>query len=166
MGRSWSAREAIHDAPRKVVLFHGAPRMRAHLHHEHVLDVQLRGDAEQHGGDAGRVGVGELGEIAGAEQHLGIGPVAPDLRVALERFHESEIDGIEHGVGEIGTTFLVERVHGAIERGKIAMILRDQHRRGFDLVGDVQRVFVEAQEKVGACLAAAQELIRGRRNRR
>ena len=40
------------------------------------------------------------------------------------------------------------------------MLLRDQHRRGFDLVGDVQRVFVEAQEKVGACLAAAQELIR------
>ena len=51
---------------------YGAPRMRAHLHHEHIPDVQLRGDAEQHGGDAGRVGVGELGEIAGAEQDLGL----------------------------------------------------------------------------------------------
>ena len=30
-----------------AVLLHGAARMRAHLHHEHVLDLQLRGDAEQ-----------------------------------------------------------------------------------------------------------------------
>ena len=67
--------------------------------------------------------------------------------------------GIEHRVGEIVAVLFVERVHGAVERGEIAMLLRDQHRRGFDLVGDVERVFVEAEQEVGARLAAAQELI-------
>ena len=90
-----------HHAPRDVVLLDGAARMRADLHHEHVLDVQLRGDAEQHGGDAGGVGVGQLGEIAGPHQHLGVGTLAPHLRITLERLHEAEIDRIEHGVDEI-----------------------------------------------------------------
>ena len=64
----------------EIVLLDGAARVRAHLHHEHVPDVELRGDAEQHGGDAGRVGVGELGEIAGAHQHLGLGARARAVR--------------------------------------------------------------------------------------
>ena len=75
----------VHDAPREVVLLDGAPRMRAHLHHKHIPDVELRGHAEQHRGDAGGVGVGKLGQVAGADQHLGLRPIAPDLRVALER---------------------------------------------------------------------------------
>ena len=100
--------------------------------------MKLRGNAEQHGGDAGGVGVGELGEIAGAEQQLGLGPVAAHLRVALERLHEAEIDGIENRVGEKSAAFSVERVHGAVERGKIAVLLGDQHRRRFDLIGDGQ----------------------------
>ena len=149
-----------HHAPRDVVLFVGAPGMGAHLHHEHIPDAQLRGDAEQHGGDPGRIGVGELGEIAGAEQDLALRPLAPKLGIALERGHETEIDGIEDGVGEIGAAFLVERVHGAIERGHVAMILGDQHRRRGHLIGDVQRLLVEAEQIVGACLASAQQLIR------
>ena len=75
----------IHDAAGEIVLLDGAARVRAHLHHEHVPDVKLGRDAEQDGGDAGGVGIGQLGEIAGAHQHLGVGPLAPDLRVALER---------------------------------------------------------------------------------
>ena len=43
------------------------------------LIVQLRDDADQHGGDAGRVGIGQLGEIAGAHQDLGVGTLAPQL---------------------------------------------------------------------------------------
>ena len=118
----------IHDAAGEIVLLDGAARMRAHLHHQHVLDVQLRGDAQQNGGDAGRVGIGELGEIAGAHQHLGLGPLAPHLRVALERLHEAEIDRIEHGIDEIFAPLGVERIHGAVERGQVAVLLGDQHR--------------------------------------
>ena len=149
-----------HHAPRDVVLFVGAARMRADLHDEHIPDAQLRGDADQHGGDAGGIGVGQLGEIAGAEQDLASRPLAPKFGVALERRHEAEIDRIEHGVGEIGTAFRVERVHGAIERGHVAMILGDQHRRRGHLIGDVQRLLVEAEQIVGARLASAQQLIR------
>ena len=90
-----------HDAAREIVLLDGAARMRAHLHHQHVADVQLRGDAQQHRGDAGRVGVGQLGQIAGAHQHLGLGPLAAQLGVALERGGEAEMDRIEHRVGKI-----------------------------------------------------------------
>ena len=49
------------------------------------LMCELRGDAEQHGGDARGVGVGQLGEIAGAHQDLDVGPLAAELRIALER---------------------------------------------------------------------------------
>ena len=82
------------------MLLDGAAGMRAHLHHEHVLDVQLGGDPEQNRGDAAGIGVGQLGEIAGAHQHLGIGPLAPHLRVTFQGLHEAEIDRIEHRIDE------------------------------------------------------------------
>ncbi len=150
----------IHDAASEIMFLDRAARVRAHLHHEHVLDVQLRGNAEQNRGDAGRIGVGQLGEVAGAHQHLGIGTLAPHLGVALKRRHEAEIDGVEHGIDEIGPALGVERVHGAIERSHVAMLLRDEHRDGRDLIGDGEGRFVEAQKKIGAGLAAAPELVR------
>ncbi len=112
--------------------------MRADLHDEHVLDVQLRGNAEQHGGRADAVGVGQFGEIAGTHQHLDLGALAPEPRITLERAHETEIDGIEHGIGEIFAALGVERIHGAVERGHVAVVLGDQHRHGVDLIGDLK----------------------------
>ena len=99
--RSAASAARIHDAPREVVLLDRAARMRAHLHDEHVLDVKLGGDAEQNRGDAARVGVGQLGQIARAHQHLCAGPLASHLSIALKRRHETEIDGIEHGIDEV-----------------------------------------------------------------
>ena len=151
-----------HHAPGDIVLFVGAPGMGADLHHEHVPDAELRGDAEKHGGGPCGVGVGQLGEIAGAEKDLALRPCAPEVRVTLERGHEAEIDRIEDGVGEIGAALFVERVHGAIERGHVAMILGDQHRRRGHLIGDMQRLLVEAEQIVGARLASAQQLVRVR----
>ena len=66
----------IHDAPGEVVLLHRTACMGAHLHHQNVLDVKLGADAEQNGGDARGVGVGQLGEIAGAHEHFGFRPFA------------------------------------------------------------------------------------------
>ncbi len=54
------------------------------------------------------------------------GTLAPHSRIALERLHEAEIDRIEHGVGEIGAPLGVERVHGAIERVHVAVVLGDR----------------------------------------
>ena len=53
----------------------------------------------------------------------------------------------------------VERVHGAVERGHVAVLLGDQHRNRGDLVGDAQRRLVEAEQEIGARLAAAQQLV-------
>ena len=61
-----------HDPAGGVGLLQRAAAMRAHLHDQHVADVQLRDDAHEHGGDAGGVGVGELGQIAGAHEDLGL----------------------------------------------------------------------------------------------
>ena len=110
--------------------------MRADLDDQHVPDVQFRGDAKQNGRNANRVGVGQLGEIAGTHQNFSVGALAAHLRVTLERGHEAKMDGIEHGVDQIAPPLGVKRIHGAVERGHVAVILGDQHRRRGDLVGD------------------------------
>ena len=41
--------------------------------------------------------------------------------VAAERLHESEMDGVEDGIGEVGAAAHIERVHGAQQRIQIAV---------------------------------------------
>ena len=74
--------------------------------------------------DAGGVRRGELGQVADAHEHLGIGIAAPDLGVALERRHEavpigSRIGSIRYGTPAASSAASVglERVERAAEIG-------------------------------------------------
>src|SRR5664279_4846389 len=50
-GRGAFGRCREHEPARRVVLLDGAPRMRAHLHREHIADLKLRADARKDSGD-------------------------------------------------------------------------------------------------------------------
>ena len=146
-----------HQPAGKVVLGNRAPRMRAHLNHQHVADGELRANAEQHGGDAGAVGVGEFGQVAGAHQDLGGGQALAQRRVAQQRGGKTEMDGIEDRVEQTGDAARLGHGGGANQRVEVAGHGGDQHRHGSGAVAEVERVFGEAQQEVGACQRPAAE---------
>ena len=73
------------DAAGEVVLLDRPHRMRADMDGEHVADVQLRAEPGEQRRDAGTVGVGEFGEVAGAHQQFDFRPAAARLDEAAER---------------------------------------------------------------------------------
>ena len=110
-----------HEPPRGVVLLDRAARMRAHLHGEHVADLKLRADAEEGCGDAERVGIGQLGEIAGAHQDLDLrASVRLQLGIAEQRCGEAEMDRVEHRVGDEGEAARLRRFDGREQRIEVA----------------------------------------------
>jgi hypothetical protein len=91
----------VHEAARQVELAHGAARPADDLGRQHVVDAQLGGDAGHHGVDADAVGVGELGEVAEAHEHLGLGVPATRLVEAPERLGEAEAERVEDRIEHV-----------------------------------------------------------------
>ncbi len=110
-------------------------------------------------GDAGAVGVGKLGEVAGAHQQFDLRPAAARLDEAADRAGEAEMDRVEHRIGDEGDAGLLGRLDGAPERIEIAGNRRDQHRRHLAVEGQRQRVLVEAEQVVRPCPRADPEFV-------
>ena len=102
-----------HHAPPEIVLGHGTARVRAHLHHQHIADGEFGADAEQHCGNAGAVGVGKLGKVAGTHQDLGIRQSRTQRGVAQQRGREAEMDGVENRIEQTTDAAGSRQVRGA-----------------------------------------------------
>lgn len=72
------------NAAGNIVLLDRSQRVRADMNGKHVPDLKFRAEPGQNGGDAGTVGIGQFGEIAGAHQQLDLGPAAARLDEAPE----------------------------------------------------------------------------------
>ncbi len=132
-------------------------RMRAHLHDKHIADGKFRAEAEQQRRDAARIGFGQLGEIAGAHHDLGLRQEPARLDIARQRGGKAEMNGIEDRIDDERDVGRRRRFRRADERSEIAMRFRDQNRRNGKFLRNVQSLFGEAQEIVGAGGSAAFE---------
>ena len=71
---------------------------------------------------AGRIGVGQLGQVADAHHHFGIGIAAADFEIAAQAGGEAEADRLEHRIDpqrHAGGGEELDRFVQAAERGKI-----------------------------------------------
>ena len=137
-----------HDAARQLGLGDRAAAMRADLDHQDIADRQLGDHAHQGHGDAGRVGVGELGEVAHAHQHLDLGQAPAQLVIAHDRGREAEMDRVEDRVGQERPAGRAQPLAGSDQAVQLAVAGRDQHRHGVGLEGEVERVLVQAEQEV------------------
>ena len=138
-----------HDPPRQLGLGDRPAAMRADLDHQDIADRQLRDHAHERHGDAGGVGVGELGEVAHPHQHLDLGQAAAQLVIAHDRGREAEMDRVEDRVGEERPARPQQPFAGLAQAVQLAVAGRDQHRHGIGLEGEVERVLVQAEQEVG-----------------
>ena len=124
---------------------------------------KFRAEAGQNRRDAGAVGIRQFGEIAGAHQQLDLRPAAARLDEAADRPGETEMDRVEHRIGDEGDACPLCCGDGAPERIQIAGNRRDQHRRHLVLESQRQRVLVEAEKIVRPCPRADRKFIRAGR---
>ena len=95
LGHGLLRHRVVHEPARDVDLAHRAARPGDHLGREHGANAELLADGDEQRVDAGGVGGGELGDVADAHQHLGVGIAPARLGVALERGHEAEADRLD-----------------------------------------------------------------------
>ena len=91
-----------------------------HLGRQDRPDSHLGAEAEETNIHAGRVDVGELGEIADPHHHLGLGVALADVEIAAEARGETEADRLEdriEAVGDAGSVEPTDRGLKAFERG-------------------------------------------------
>ena len=74
----------IDEAARVVQLANGTAAPVDHLRCQHAANAELLAEAQQYHIDAGRINVGQLGEIADAQEHRGVGIATANLQVAAE----------------------------------------------------------------------------------
>ena len=118
----------IYEPPSQVTFAHARSGPVDDLRREHAANAQLLAEAEQHDVDGGRVGVGQLGEIADAHHHFGIRIALADLQIAAQAAGEAEADRLEHRIDSqphAGRRQLFDRF---VESGQRARIVRhDDH---------------------------------------
>ena len=95
-------------------------RVRADMHGQHVADAELRADAGQHRRDAGAVGVGQFGQIAGAHQDFDVRPAPARLDEAAERRAKPKWIGSSTGSAMKAMPARLGGLDGAPERIEIA----------------------------------------------
>ena len=94
-----------------------APRAHGnHLGREHVPDAELLAEPDQERVHPGRVGVGQLRDVADPHQHLGRGVARPDLHVPVERRRETEADGLDHRIDDVGASQRLEVRDAPVQR--------------------------------------------------
>jgi hypothetical protein len=158
-GQTLEARRRMHEPARAIGLANGAAAMRAHLHHQHVVDGELGDDAEEQRVDAGGVGIGELRDVADAHENARSGQPPAQLRVAQDRGGEAEGNGIEDRIEDEGPAAALEPLDGAENRIEVAGLRGDDHRHRRRLLGEGECLLAEAQKEIGAATAAAPQLL-------
>ena len=88
----------VHQPPGQVQLADAAAAPVDDLGGQHAADAEFLAEAEQQHVDPGRVHVGQLGQVADAHQHLGLGIAAAHFQVAAQRGREAEADRLEHRI--------------------------------------------------------------------
>ena len=110
-------------------LAHRAARPVDDLGREDVADAELLAEADQQRGDARRVGLGELGEVADAHEHLGVRVAAAHLEVAAEARREARADRLDDRVDEVRLAEPLEVGDRLVEAVEVLGRVGDQHRR-------------------------------------
>ena len=143
----------MHEPPGDVDLANGAARPRDHLGRQHGADAELLADGDHHGVHAGRVGGGELGEVADAHQHLGVWVSPPNFSVPLERRHEAEADRLEDRVDQIWDVQPRQFLEAGLERVEGAAQIGNHDHAGAaagEIAGDVDVRAVDAEHQLGS----------------
>ena len=140
----------VHDLRRQHRLAHRPARPPDHLGGQHRADADLLAEADQQRGHPGRVGLGELGQVADPHQHLGLGMAAANLDVARQRRGEAGVDRGQDRVEQVGAAELLHPGRHPAEAVEVVRILGDQHRRRAQALGQVDRLRREAEHVVHA----------------
>jgi hypothetical protein len=149
----------VHELGRQDHLADGAARPVDDLGGQHVADAELLAEAEQQRVDAGGVRLGELGQVADAHEHLGVGVAPADLQVAAEARGEARADRHDDRVDEERLAEPAQVRDGHVEAVEILRRVGDQHRRGAQLLRDVAVVPVEAEDVVHARGVGHEDLV-------
>ena len=149
----------VHELGGQDGLADRAPRPVDDLGGQHVADPELLAEADQQRVDAGRVGLGELGQVADAHEHLGVRVAAAHLEVAPEARGEAGADRLDDRVDEERLAELAQVGDGRVEAVEVVGRVRDQHRRRAQLRRHVPVLPVEAEHVVHARRVGHQDLV-------
>ena len=88
----------IHQPAGQVQLADAAAAPVDDFRGQHAADADFLAEAEQQHIDAGRIDVGQLGQVADAHQHLGVGIAAAHFQIAAQRRGETEANRLDHRI--------------------------------------------------------------------
>ena len=106
-----------------------------------------------------RVGLGQLGEVADAHEHLGVRVAAAHLEVAAEARREARADRLDDRVDEVRLAEPLEVGDRRVEAVEVLGRVGDQHRRRPQALGEVPVGAVEAEHVVDARLVGHEDLV-------
>ena len=138
----------VHELGRQDRLAHRASRPVDDLGGQHVADAELLAEADQHGVDAGGVGLGQLGQVADPHEHLDVGVAAADLQVAPEAGGEARADRLDDRVDEERLAELPQVGDGPVQAVQVVGRVGDQHGRRAELPRHMAVVPGEAEDVV------------------
>ena len=159
LGRRALLQGEVHELCRQDRLADGAPRPVDDLRGQDVADPELLTEAEQHRRDPGRVGLGELGQVADPHEHLDVGVPAAHVQVAAEARGEARADRLDDRVDEERLAELLQVGDGRVEAVEVVGRVGDQHRRRAQALRDVAVVPVEAEDVVHARRVGHEDLV-------
>ena len=124
----------VHELGGEDRLADGAARPVDDLGGQHVADPELLAEADQHRVDAGGVGLGQLGQVADAHEHLDVRVAAADLEVAAEARGEAGADRLDDRVDEERLAELLQVGDRRVEAVEVVGRVGDQHGRRAQLL--------------------------------
>ena len=86
-----------------------------HLGGKDAANSQFLAEAKQQHIDRRRIGIGQLGEIADAHHHLGVGITIANLQVTVQALCEAEANWLEDGVDAEPYIVLCQVFDGGVE---------------------------------------------------
>ncbi len=148
LGRSCLALGQVHDLCRQHRLAHRSARPPDHLSGQHRADPDLLAEADQQRRDPGRVGLGQLGQIADSHQHFGPGVAATNLDIAGKRCREAGVDWSQDRVEQVRPLEFLHPGGQPVQAVEVVRVLGDQHRGGAQVLRQIDRIRREAEHVV------------------
>ena len=93
----WRLR-VVDQPPRQVAFAHAGAGPVDDLRRQHAANAQLLAKAQQQHIDRRRVGIGQLGQVADAHHHFGVGIAAADFQIAAQAGGKAEADRLENRI--------------------------------------------------------------------
>ena len=111
--------------------------------------AELLAEADQQRVDPGRIDVGQLGQVADAHHHRGVGIAPADLEIAAERRREAEADRLEDRVDPERHAPAVEELDRRVQPVERARPVGDGDDLDAPVGGPVAVGRVDAQDQLG-----------------